>query len=120
MAESIPAYFPKVRRPRRLWQRVHGVVEAVHYAPDGRVAWVRAYPRRWVHYADRVQMSREELIARLQRGERWFLGQRQRFLGSDGFTLGPQICLTERQGQPYLVLSGQPPGERELAGAPEI
>jgi hypothetical protein len=53
-----------------------GVIEAVHYASDGQVAWVRAYERRGAAFSDRVLIDRARLIEKLQRGKRFMLGKR--------------------------------------------
>ncbi len=116
---SVPAYFPKVAVPKAL-RRVHGVVETVHYDQDGRVRWVRAYLRRFDAFSDRVVLSRDELIARLKAGQTFVLGKQQDpFLGNV-FEIGPALRLAEKQGHPFLVLEGQPLGERELEGAPVL
>jgi hypothetical protein len=53
-----------------------GVIEAVHFAPDGQVAWVRAYERRGSAFSDHVLIQRERLIEKLQRGKKFVLGRR--------------------------------------------
>jgi hypothetical protein len=57
-------------------QRIDGVVEAVHFASDGNVAWVRAYERRGSTYSDRVLLDRRTLIQKIKAGKRFFTGQR--------------------------------------------
>jgi hypothetical protein len=53
-----------------------GVIEAVHYAPDGQIAWVRAYERRGAAFSDHVLINRERLIEKLQHGKCFMLGKR--------------------------------------------
>ncbi|MFZ6026544.1 MAG: hypothetical protein ACOYYS_02405 [Chloroflexota bacterium] len=53
-----------------------GVIEAVHYTPDGQVAWVRAYERRGPAFSDRVLIDRASLVEKLEQGKRFMLGRR--------------------------------------------
>ena len=84
-----------------------GVIEAVRYAPPGRVAVVRAYERRGPTFSDRVLISREELVRRLQAGKHFVSGERQLQLAST-FTVTSTICLVEKDGQKYLATTGAP------------
>ncbi len=95
-----------------------GVIEAVRYAPPGRVAVVRAYERRGPTFSDRVLISREELVRRLQAGKRFVAGERQAQLAST-FTVASAICLVEKDGQKYLATADAPLiGSDSLAGVP--
>ncbi len=97
-----------------------GVIEAVRYASPGRVAVVRGYLRRGPTFTDRVLISREELVQRLQAGKRFFAGKRQEFLAST-FEVSNPISLVEKDGQSYLATSGAPAergGGDFLAGVP--
>ena len=100
-----------------------GVIEAVRYAPPGRVAVVRAYERRGPTFSDRVLISREELVRRLQAGKRFVSGERQLRLAST-FTVASTICLVEKDGQKYLATTGAPAivsgnaGSDNLVGVP--
>jgi hypothetical protein len=79
-----------------------GVIEAVRYTPAGRVTVVRAYERRGPTFSDRVLISREELVRRLQAGKRFVTGERQLLLAST-FTVASPISLVEKDGQEYLA-----------------
>ena len=79
-----------------------GVIEAVRYAPAGRITVVRAYERRGPTFSDRVLISREELVRRLQSGKRFVSGERQPLLAST-FTVASPIRLVEKDGQKYLA-----------------
>ncbi len=59
-----------------------GVIEAVRYAPGGKILLVRAYQRRGPTFSDQVLISREDLVARLESGAQFVTGRRQQFLGS--------------------------------------
>jgi hypothetical protein len=79
-----------------------GVIEAVRYTPAGRVTVVRAYERRGPTFSDRVLISREELVRRMQAGKRFVTGERQLLLAST-FTIASPISLVEKDGQKYLA-----------------
>jgi hypothetical protein len=98
--------------------RYDGVIEAVRYAPAGRVAVVRAYERRGPTFSDRVLISREDLVRRLQAGKRFIAGERQALLAST-FTVTSPISLVEKDGQKYLVTPDAPAEKGDcLAGVP--
>jgi hypothetical protein len=63
-------------------QKFDGVVEAVHYAADGRVDWVRAYERRGPIFSDHVLLPRQALVERLEAGKRFLVGKRQAYQGA--------------------------------------
>jgi len=69
-----------------------GVVEAVRYAPGGKILLVRAYERRGPTFSDQVLISREALLARLESGAQFVTGQRQPFLAST-FETGARLRL---------------------------
>jgi len=95
-----------------------GVIEAVRYNPAGRIAVVRAYERRGPTFSDRILISREELVRRLESGKRFVAGERQSLLAST-FTVASAIRLVEKDGQKYLATPGASDtnGDR-LAGVP--
>jgi hypothetical protein len=79
-----------------------GVIEAVRYTTAGRVTVVRAYERRGPTFSDRLLISREELVRRMQAGKRFVTGERQLLLAST-FTVASPISLVEKDGQKYLA-----------------
>ncbi len=93
-----------------------GVIEAVRYAPPGRVAVVRAYERRGPTFSDRILISREELVRQLQAGKRFVAGERQAQMAST-FTVASAICLVEKDGQKYLSTVDAPAGSMLAATA---
>ncbi|MBN1147731.1 MAG: hypothetical protein JXA78_10790 [Anaerolineales bacterium] len=58
-----------------------GVVEAVHYAADGQVEWVRAYLKRGPAFSDRMMLARQALIEDLKAGKRYLVGRRIPLMG---------------------------------------
>jgi hypothetical protein len=100
-------------------QKFDGIVEAVHYAADGRVEWVRAYERRGATFSDHVLIPRQELVDRLKQGKRYLIGQRKQYLAST-FDSSQPVRLLPRNGQDVLVV-GEAQAERDrLEGVPVI
>ncbi len=64
-------------------KKIDGVIEAVRYAPDGKVEFVRAYLRRGPTWSDRMLIRREDLIAMLKTGKSMSAGQRIEYMASD-------------------------------------
>jgi hypothetical protein len=95
-----------------------GVIEAARYTSEGQLVVVRAYERRGPTFSDRVLISRDELVRRLQAGKRFMSGERQLLLAST-FTVASRITLVESGGQKYLVTPDAPSGNRDrLVGVP--
>ncbi|MCX6066643.1 MAG: hypothetical protein NT121_12945 [Chloroflexi bacterium] len=63
-------------------KKFDGLIEAVRYAPDGKIELVRAYERRGATFSDHILISRVDLVARLMKGEKFVTGLRKEFLGS--------------------------------------
>jgi len=100
-------------------QKFDGIVEAVHYAADGRVEWVRAYERRGATFSDRVLIPRQELVNKLKEGKRYLIGRRKQYLAST-FDFSQPVHLLPRDGQEVLVV-GEIQAERDcLEGVPII
>ena len=59
-----------------------GTIEAVRYAPDGKIDLVRAYERRGATFSDHILIKRAQLVERLQKGDKFITGQRIEFMGS--------------------------------------
>ncbi len=83
-------------------EKFDGVVEAVHFASDGEIAWVRAYERRGSIYSDRILLDRKTLIERIKSGKRFFTGQRIP-LEAGSFEIFHPIRVIGQDGHPILV-----------------
>jgi hypothetical protein len=59
-----------------------GLIEAVRYTLDGKIDIVRAYERRGATFSDRILLKRDQLVERLQKGQKFTTGQRKEFLAS--------------------------------------
>jgi hypothetical protein len=96
-----------------------GVIEAVHYTPDGQVAWVRAYLRRGPTFSDRVLLDRPALIQQIKARKRFVIGQRK-VLWASTFDTGSTLQLIQKDGR-ELIFAGDPSFDHDsLDGAPLI
>ena len=96
-----------------------GVIEAVRYAPDGQVDWVRAYERRGAAFLDGVILSRSALVAKLQQGKHFVIGRRLPNLGGSFDTSIP-VRLVHQDGGEVLVTDHLRHATDSLAGVPTI
>ena len=99
--------------------KVDGVVQAVHYNPDGQVAWVRAYLRRGPTYSDRMMLDRQALIANIQSGKHYFIGDRVPQMAST-FEIADPLQIVEKNGKQILVVGAQDADRDHLVGVPVI
>jgi hypothetical protein len=96
-----------------------GVLEAVHYAPDGKVDWVRAFERRGSTFSDRLILDRDALISRIKQGKRYFAGQRVPYLAST-FNISRELYLVTGNNKEVLVVGGHQTNVDDLKGVPVI
>lgn len=99
--------------------KIDGVVQAVHYNPDGQVAWVRAYLRRGPTYSDRVMLDRQTLIAHLKSGKHYFIGERIPQMAST-FEVKEPLSVIEKNGKLFLAAGVKDVDQDRLEGAPVI
>jgi hypothetical protein len=90
-----------------------GVIEAVRYAPGGKIALVRTFERRGAVWSDQVLLERQELIERLKKGKRFVTGQREEYLGNV-FETGAAV----RYVNEHIVTDSQADGRDQLTGVP--
>ncbi len=99
---------------------VDAVVETVHYASAGRIAWARAYERRGPTWSDLVLIDRKTLVEKLKEGKRFAAGTRHEFNASE-FSLGPKIkLLSTRAGEFIVTEDVQEANGDRLDGVPVI
>ena len=94
-----------------------GVIEAVHYGPDGQVDWVRGYLRKGAIWSDRLVLRRADLVAALKQGRKFFAGQRREGLAGM-FETSEQLRLVGKNGAEVLAFSGGPAERDTLTGLP--
>jgi hypothetical protein len=100
-------------------KKYDGVIEAVHYTPDGQVDWVRVYLRRGAIWADRIIMPRQRLIDEIKSGKRMMIGKRVEFMaGTFEVTLPVQV--SGANGKEILTTAKDQAGRDCLEGAPLI
>lgn len=100
-------------------QKLDGVVEAVRYAPDGQVLWVRAYLRRGPTYSDRVLLDRKALIDQLKSGKAIYAGKRVEQMAST-FEVTKPLKVVQKDGQDILILGDQQSERDCLEGIPLV
>ena len=96
-----------------------GVLEAVHYKPDGKLDWVRVYLRLGAAFTDRILLSRQAFVDHLKAGKRFVLGERILNLGGM-FNVTKPVHLVERDHNPMIVVGDKQATEDDLTGVPVI
>ena len=100
-------------------EKVDGVIEAIHFTPDGQVAWVRAYERRGPTFSDLVIINRQDLIQRIKVGKKFVVGSRKEYLAST-FEVKCLLRLISLDGKDYLAFSEKVESRDSLTGLPVI
>ncbi len=100
-------------------KKFDGVIQAVHYAPDGRVAWVRAYIRRGPTFSDRILLDRCALVEHLKAGQRFFIGQRVPLMAGT-FEITEPLRLIQKDENDILVTGLVEADQDHLAGVPVL
>jgi hypothetical protein len=96
-----------------------GVVEAVHYKPDGQLDWVRTYLRRGPTFSDYILLDRQTLIEHLKAGKRYLAGERVPLMAST-FQVTQPLRVLARDGKD-IVVTGNVQAEQDcLEGVPLI
>ena len=83
-------------------KKYDGVVEAVRYAADGQVAWVRAYLRRGPIFTDYMLIPRGDLVERLKAGQIFVIGDRIHLM-ANSFNVRDTLRLEHKNGQDVLL-----------------
>jgi hypothetical protein len=100
-------------------QKYDGVVEAVHYKPDGQVDWVRVFERRGAIFSDRIILNRDQFVQRLKAGKKFMVGVRVLQLAGTFEVSGPVKLVDDRNKQ--VIVSGDIQAEQDcLEGVPRI
>lgn len=100
-------------------QKYDAVVDAVHYKPDGKVAWVRTYQRRGPTFSDIVIVDRQKLIKDLESGKIYRVGRRIPQMGGT-FEVHEPLQLIKDDGKEVLVTGDTKPDRERLLGVPVI
>lgn len=92
-------------------QKYDGVIEAVRYASDNRIQFVRAYERRGGAFSDHLLLDRQTLVQKLQQGKRFVTGTRKE-LWAGTFEVGKPVRLSGKNGDQVVTTADQ--DERDL------
>jgi hypothetical protein len=106
-------------RQKRRNKKADGVIEAAHFGPDGKLAWVRAYERRGPTWSDTVLLDRPSLIQRLKKRKRFFIGTRNQYRTSE-FEIGEPLRLVQTGRAPVLVVGQGGSKQDRLEGIPVV
>jgi hypothetical protein len=96
-----------------------GIIQAVHYQPDGQVDWVRAFLRRGPTFSDHILLNRQTLIQHLNEGKRYWIGERTAQLASTFIVTQPLRVMTQN-GREFLVVGDELADRDLLKGVPVI
>lgn len=94
-------------------KRLDGIIEAVRYSADGKIALVRVYERHGAVWSDHVLLERNALTEQLKKGKRYVLGERRILLGGV-FKTGSAVL--EMKGT--IISEGQTSAHDLLTGVP--
>jgi hypothetical protein len=100
-------------------QKFDGVVEAVHYKPDGQVDWVRTYLRRGPIFSDYILLDRQTLVEHLKSGKQYVAGRRIPQLAST-FEVTKPLHVVRNDGEEILVTGDLQSNKDKLEGVPEL
>ena len=98
-------------------KKYDGVIEAVRYAPDGKISTVRVFERRGPIFSDRLLLNRQALVERLKSGKIFVIGRRKALLAST-FEVSGRVRLLKNDGQEYIVGENETAAGDRLPGAP--
>jgi len=93
------------------------VIEAVHYAPDGKIALARIYERRGATWSDHILLDRQDLVERLRRGKHFVTGRRKEYWAST-FEVGETVQYLARGEKGMITTNDQADEKDSLAGVP--
>jgi hypothetical protein len=99
-----------------------GIIETVHYKPNGEVDWVRLFERRGAIYSDYQIYDRQKLVDRMKAGKRFAAGKRIPYLANT-FEVASALRLVKQDGKEVLVTDQAQPGASghdRLAGVPVV
>ncbi len=98
-------------------KKYDGVIEAVRYAPDGRISTVRVYERHGAVFTDRLLLSRDALIERLKSGKVFVAGRRKPYLAST-FDVFERVRLRKSDGGEIVASENETADHDQLKDVP--
>jgi hypothetical protein len=100
-------------------QKYDGVIEAVHYEPDGMIKWARVYLRRGSVFTDRILLDRQRLLSDLKAGKNYLVGQRVVGLGSV-FEVTKPLRVEQINAQEVITTAEALPHQDNIVNVPVI
>ena len=94
-------------------KKLDGIIEAVRYSADGKIALVRVYERHGAVWSDHVLLERNALTEQLKQGKRFVTGERKILLGGV-FKTGSAV----REMKGSIITEGQTSAHDLLTGVP--
>ena len=96
-----------------------GIVQAVHYNPQGQVDWVRVFLRRGPTWSDVILLNRQSLIDQISAGKKFMAGDRIPLLAGTFKVTKPIKILSKDQGK--FLITGDLVSEKDcLDGVPLV
>ena len=96
-----------------------GVIETVHYSPDGSIEMVRFYERRGPIFSDHLILKRDELVTRIKDGKRFFTGKRIPYVGGS-FELYQPVQLINMEEKDFVVTGDGTTARDDLGSLPVL
>ncbi len=100
-------------------KKFDGLVVAVRYTDSGRIMWVRLYERRGATFSDLVHLARDEIIGRINEGQKFVTGKRIPQMAST-FEVHQPLELLQINGREFLVAGEHTAKADYLEGVPVI
>lgn len=94
-----------------------GLIEAVHYLPDGTIDLLRVYERRGPTFSDRVIYSRQQLVDAMENGKKYVTGARKPLLGST-FDVQKRVFLVKKDAASAVIATSKDANRDSLPGSP--
>jgi len=83
-------------------KKFDGVIEAVRYK-NGQIEVVRAFERRGATFSDHIMVTRNELLERLKKGQKFVVGKRREFLASTFDIQDKPVQVLDRNGKEIIT-----------------
>lgn len=97
-------------------KKFDGVIEAARFK-NGQIEVVRAFERRGAAFSDRILIPRNELLERLKRGQKFFIGKRKEFLAGTFEVQEKPVQILTRDGKEIIATNSNSDHD-ELEQAP--
>jgi hypothetical protein len=91
-------------------KKFDGVIEAVRYK-NGQMEAVRVFERRGAAFTDRILLTRDELLKRLKKGQKFVVGKRKEFLAGTFEVQEKPVQVLDRAGRE--IISTRPDADHD-------